>query len=243
MQAHCTTCTPCLKGVFFMADNHCPYCGRHIPQRQPTNLYTVKRASMGAALPDYDIAEFVTPARAAGVGSDVAVPLWQSAISGLILAVLSVWPVTWFAWSWFIPVAVGGVTWSVTWFLLLREHRRSLWQVETYQQERLAAPAPAAAAIGVKLQVQEDDTHFRFAELPIDRGTLGAVARAVANGRSFTVAGMTGRGKPLSRSQYETLREWLFSADYARWVDDGNHASGVEFTAKGRAFWRALAER
>ena len=190
---------------------------------------------------DYGLAEFLRPARAAGVGSDVMVPLLQAAVSGFVIGLLSLWPTIRFFWAWYIPLIIGGVAFAAAWFTLLKSHRQSLWDVERFTNE-LHQEQPEPAQMYVKLRIDEDGQHTKFVDLPLDPAQLQTIARATVNGRSFSLASWAGRGKLLSRSQFETLRDWLLDNDYGRWADENNHAAGFDFTNKGRALWRGLVE-
>lgn len=190
---------------------------------------------------NYDIAEFLRPARAAGVGSDVLVPLFQAMVSGLLIGGLSLWPVIRFYWAWYIPLIIGGGAFSVAWFLLLQSHRASLWDKERYTNTA-AGPAADPEQIRVKLRIEESPDHYKFVDLPLAPDQLRTIAKATVNGRSFSLASWAGRGKLLTRSQFETVRDWLIANDYALWADPSNHNQGVNFTNKGSAFWRGLAE-
>lgn len=112
-------------------------------------------------------------------------------------------------------------------------------------EERIEAepePKPESAPVRrVKLEVKENGSHEVRQTLPLDDTTLATVARAVQNGRAFTVGSMTGRGRPLSRSQFDALRDWMLASDYLRWADASNRQRGTEFTSKGTALIRALA--
>ncbi len=212
------------------------------PKRKPTNEYTVRRNHFGsAATDDYNLAEYLRPARAAGVGSDVAVPLLQAFVSGVVVGLLAIWPTTAFFWAWYIPAIVGGLAFAAAWFALLKSHRASLWDSEKYFHDVPQQPQQPQQ-MHVKLQIDEDGQHTKFVDLPLDPAQLKTIAAATINGRSFSLASWAGRGKLLSRSQFETLRDWLLDNDYGLWADENNHAAGFLFTNKGRAFWRGLVE-
>lgn len=223
-----------------MSKHICPNCGQPVTRRQPTNQYSVTRAQWGNA-PDVDfsLAEYLTPARAAGVGSDVAVPLLQSAVSGVVTGLLSAWPVFYFGWPWFIPFLVTVAVFAGAWFKLLADHRKSLWNSERIEGQP-QTQAPEISQYSVRLEVN-DDGNLKYVDFPIDIDSLQTMARAIVNGRSFSIGEWTGKGRLLTRTQFETLRTWLFNNDYADWTNETNHAQGVTFNSKGNAFWRGLA--
>jgi hypothetical protein len=133
---------------------------------------------------------------------------------------------------------------AVAWLRLLGDTRKGLFSVERVERSGQPVAATAvdpASQRTIKLKVEEDGRHHKYAHLPLPYEDLRAVARATVNGRAFSLASWAGSGKLLSRSQFETLRDWLLTADYAGWIDDKNHAQGIAFNSKGKAFWRALA--
>ncbi|MCP4428259.1 MAG: hypothetical protein GY803_27540 [Chloroflexi bacterium] len=221
----------------------CPTCGRLVERQRPTNEYTGRRVQTGSAPDlDFNLFEYLSPARAAAPSSDVIVPLLQSAVSGFVVGLLTLWPTLANGWAWYVPLLVFGGVFAVAWFLLLADHRRSLWNRETIESGGTPSPIGQPDPVLVRLQVIEDGA-IKYANLPIPIETLKTMARAIVNGRSFSVSEWTGAGRPLSRSQFETLRTWLLNNDYAEWVDPDNRRSGVTFSPAGWAFWRGLLEK
>jgi len=217
--------------------------------RSADNHYVVERFHSGAgmAVPRATVEEFLTPAREATVSADVVVPFLQSLVTGLMAVIVAGGVVLGLKLPVQFAAVAGGLALCMTWLYLLADHRKSLWSHERYERdlEQPAAPAPAddrSKEVKVKLEVNESTGRIRYGHLPIDHERLSAMARAINNGRSFSVSAWSGRGKLLSRSEFETLRNWLLESNYARWRDDHNRNLGVEFTSRGAAFWRGLAD-
>jgi len=238
-----------------MVEVVCGHCRRSLREpvdlvRSADNHYVVERFHSGAgmAVPRATVEEYLTPARAATISADVVVPFLQALLTGLMATAVAGGVVLGLRWQWQIAPLAGGLALCMTWLYLLADHRKSLWSHERYERD-LEQPAPAAPAerdrpkeVKVKLEVEESTGRIRYGHLPIDVDRLSAMARALNNGRSFSVSVWSGRGKLLSRSEFETLRDWLLESDYARWRDDNNRNLGIEFTRRGVAFWRGLAE-
>lgn len=232
-------------------DESCPYCGRPYgppsysprPLPLPSRHHKVRRAHFGSGnLADvsFSVAEYLQPARSAAVASDVSVPLLQAIVSGLVAGLVSIAPAIIWHWYWYIPVAIGFVAFGVIWFVLLAEHRKLLWYSERIEgTPEVITPDPPR--VGVRLEVDEGDGHHKYARLPIEKDKLCTIARALKNGRTFSMGAWTGKGKLLSRREFEDLRSWLIDNRYAYWVDPNNRQLGVNFSNKGRALWRALA--
>jgi hypothetical protein len=206
--------------------------------------YQARRFYSGNAIDDgISLAEFVTPTRAASIEADFSVPALQSWLCGMALLV-GTFPLAFhFTWPWYTPLAAGAIGFVVAWFRLLGDSRKSLFSTERLERSQpvAAAAVEPASQRTIKLKVEEDARHIKYAHLPLPYEDLRAMARATLNGRAFSLSSWAGNGKLLSRSQFETLRDWLLTADYAGWLDDKNHAQGIAFNSKGKAFWRALA--
>ena len=238
-----------------MVEVVCSRCKRALREpvgmvRSADNKYVIDRfySGAGTAVPRATVEEFLTPARSATVSADVVVPFLQALVTGLMTTLVAVVPVYFLRLPFQVTLLAGGIALCMTWLYLLADHRKSLWSHERYERdiEQPVAPSLIDQArpkeVKVKLAVNESTGRMRFGHLPIDHERLCSMARALKNGRSFSVSAWSGRGKLLSRSEFETLRDWLLDSNYAQWRDDHNRNLGVEFTSRGEAFWRALAE-
>jgi len=231
--------------------NICPRCGRpeHPDRRRvPHARYTAERfySGDGVSMPRASIEEFHTPARDASLASDVLVPVIQALITAMV-SMMIVTPIVFAAdLDWRFIFVAGGLALAATWLYLLSEHRRSLWTHERYENEPARPSAPSEPTQhkkpAIRLEIREDKNRVRFAHLPVDLERLSAMARAINNGRGFSTSQWSGSGKLLSRSEFESLRDWLIDSDYAAWRDDANHSLGTEWTSKGRSFWRGIAD-
>lgn len=200
------------------------------------------------------------PARPASFTADVAVPAVQAGFTGLLVALAAggVYATIWkylLTGSW--PrfgdtLAVGGALGLLAvlllWLSLLTEHRRSLWSVvtsefpfPTNEEPRREEPEPRSEPVSVRLEVNEGRT-MRFAHFPITEDKLLAVGRLLNGGSSFSMSALSGSDKPLSRSEFVTLRDWLEANDYLEWINPDTRAQGIRLTARGKALVRALAE-
>lgn len=223
-------------------------------RRVPDRVTDVRRSHFGSDLAEtpFRSAEFLQPARAADVASDVVVPVLQAAVTGAVVGLASIGPVAFWGQSWVWCVAAGGGSFAVTWLLLLKDHRRSLWSIERIEGLVDAVlgdepePERERPVLGVKLEVKEKregrKSSYKIQELGIDEETLRKVARMVSNGIAFSTSGLSGSGKPLTRAQFEELRSFLIGAGYACWVNPKSRAAGVDLLATGRALFRRLAE-
>ena len=95
------------------------------------------------------------------------------------------------------------------------------------------------------LILKRDDMPNHTAYVPIAenlRLKLPAVASRIISGTPFSESAMTGTGRPLTRSEFLTLRDIFFQQQLCRWKDPEHHTLGVEFTGYGRSFLRQYAE-
>lgn len=175
--------------------------------------------------------------------SSVAIPASQAGITGVLigaslgsLATVAGWnnPIAWGAMG-----MTGGTTLAWLYF-------RAEWA------DRLRpapAPTPAkvyAAETPFRVQITATDPSGAFGrgtflDLHIDEITLLAVARRLATGTSFSHAGLAGPGRPLSRAQYECLRDEFVSRGLLYWNNPA-HNTGVGMTLAGKRFFQRILE-
>jgi len=184
------------------------------------------------------------PARAASVGSDVAVPALQALISGVVAGAVVLALCVAFGWALRIAGAVALAVLAITWLLLLVDHRRLLWAVENLTRADLnrdgaiGQQEPARLVLEVK-QSGADRRGLDFLHLAIDQATFLQWAAAALDGRSLAVSSWVGRGRLFSRSQYDGMIAELERAGIVRPVDARNAQSGRELSPAGRAALRA----
>ena len=240
-----------------MSPQYCPHCGSALPaqhdarpldlRRVPDDAGAVRAFAFGG-----DVAsgatwqEYRRPARPAAVGSDVVTPALQAFVSGLAAACVAIVPTVLLNLPWLVVPTAGGVAFALSWALLLTEHRRSLWEVETLQRDAVdvleATPAPEPAKTTTRLAVTLG-TNVRERELPLEPDALLRLARALAGGqRPFSERELVSGGLLSGRAQYEQTRDALLNMAWLRWRNPNDRRQGVEWTAPGRAGLRALAE-
>ena len=182
--------------------------------------------------------------------ADVIVPALQAIITGafvsLVVGTVAGALVAWGGRSWGAGQIVaaaftaGFIAVAVAWFNLMGDRRPALPAMPEQATVTFDQVAPPEHAI--KLVVEEERS-MHLGHLPVDVETLRMVARSILAGQSFAVGTQTGRGRPLTRSQFETLRGWLLKHGYISWVDANSRQLGMEWTARGKALLRGLAER
>lgn len=98
-------------------------------------------------------------------------------------------------------------------------------------------------AVTVRVDLlQEDSKAGWFLDIPLDRERLTLVCRSLQGGCDFSLASLGGAGKPLTRSEFEILRDYFITRGLARWINPHAHNAGCSLSAAGRAIVRRFAE-
>ena len=168
---------------------------------------------------------------------EVWIPLLRSLITGLLAGVLLFALGALFAWD--SPgalAAIGGISISLlVWWVSVRQAWRVLGGdlgqvVEIIEPER------------VRLQLNHQDGQGAdWLDLPVELPRMIAISERVLDGGSFSHASLAGPGRPLSRSEYETLRDVFLARGLASWINPEAHSQGLRLSGKGRAVARGFA--
>lgn len=173
------------------------------------------------------------------VTGSVAIPLLRAAVTGLLCGVCFfagyqlTADVTGWRIFWFVAAAVCLVVWWIT----IPQQRSSPGSrvysspvPETTKVEIVAADPAGVYKSGV------------WADFPVDKGVLVGAARYYAKTRQFSHA-ISGPGKPLTRNQFEAIRDEMLVRGLAYWRSPGSHNQGVALTRAGNAFLMRLAQQ
>ena len=236
-----------------MSPSYCPHCGAPLaPQhdarpldlrRVPEDAGPVRRFGLGGdATTGASWQEYRRPARPASVSSDVIAPALQALVSALASSLVAALPAVAFDLPWLMVPAAGAFGFALSWAALLAEHRRSLWEVETYQRELVEEPTDEPTRTTTRLAVTLGNVHHER-ELPVEPDALLRLARALAGGqRPFSERELVSAGLLSGRTQYEQTREALLKMGWLRWKNANDRRAGLDWTAPGRAGLDALAD-
>jgi len=180
--------------------------------------------------------------------SDVLVPLGQSLASGLFISLAAV-PLNlyWLHGPFWTPLVIGGAAAGLSWLVLLSDHRHLLRRFERVVNRDLdgdgytGEPQTVQHEYTVKEERSDGSQSWQImVTLGIEPERLRKFAQAVLGGESTgTNRWTTGNGKLFERGEYERLRDDLIARGFAKYATGKNH--GWSLTAKGRAWFRALA--
>jgi len=166
----------------------------------------------------------------------VVIPLLIALITGLLVGVLALAVGYLMRWERFLELAaISGLIISLlTWRAVLRLSGA----LPEADLSDVGNPTPER----VRLQLDHQDGRGAdWLDLPIDTNRMIAISERVLDGGSFSHASLAGQGKPLSRNEYEVLRDVFLSRGLVRWINPGAHAQGLRLTGKGRAVARGFA--
>jgi hypothetical protein len=160
----------------------------------------------------------------------VLIPLLRAAITGLLFAL--------FAAAFF----VGSIPWRVFWLVLAGVCLVS-WLAVILPTNDIK-PRIYPTTTKVEIVARDPSGAYRagvWADLPVDPAAMAEVARRINAGVSFSHAGLAGPYKPLSRSQYEALRDAMIARGLAYWINPASHSQGVCLSRAGDAVMRHFA--
>jgi hypothetical protein len=181
------------------------------------------------------------------IESDVVTPVLQSIMSGAVGALVAgagavVAGVKTSPWA--VAALGGAAVLGLAWYVLLREHRGLLWEVERITGADIdgdgAVGTPGAPESTEPREVRVEITErgrnrarMRFVDVPLSDQELESVARAVLVQReAFSQRGL---GDILSQEQYRATYQAMLDGGLLRFKGKSARA-GVELTGAGRAF-------
>jgi len=156
-------------------------------------------------------------------------------------------------WSWLQPRLADAD-------LVRREAEATTEAVYLAREIRQMTPEQAAAFMAVypAAPMEDDETtriiltsadqnHSQYLTgFPVGNAQLRKVAQELVSGAPFAMTALTGKGKPLSRGQFEAMRDYCLERGLMRWVNEDAPAQGITLTPAGSdlmAHYAALPHR
>jgi hypothetical protein len=171
------------------------------------------------------------PAREANMQSDVFVPLVQSLVTGLCAGVGcgAIWDIP-------VGLVIGAASTGICWLLLMGEHRRLLWIIETIKGVDLDGDGEIGEPTTTRIEVDITDGKKKRA-INIDFGfpqeKFVIFAKGILAGKSTSVNTWTGSGKLFSDTEFDNLRDELIARRLAHWKNPEHHNLGWKFNKVG----------
>lgn len=173
-------------------------------------------------------------------------PLFQSAITGILAGLLAGAVGMWQGWSspWSLALVVGAAGAVLVWVGGLTAWRRSIYPPIVYPApivDEDPAPIPPKS-VRVELRRDEGQSHHtQIADLPVSHDQLVTLAVGLLSGAPFSETSWTGAGKPFSRGEFAAVRSEFLRRNWAQWRNDRAPAQGVVLSAPGKAVLRSFA--
>jgi len=189
------------------------------------------------------------PIRAPAVGSDVGVP-FLLALASAIVTFASVGIIALaLSWSIGVPGVAAGVVLAVVWFWRLKNWESLLWATERItgvdinRDGEIGEPGPSRRTVQLEISSPDEPGSIRYLNIPDPLfAKLPGVALKLSAGTPFSEAAMTGKGRPLSRSEFHQLRDLFMGRGVVAWKDERHPTLGIEFTSYGKRVIRQMAE-
>ena len=169
-----------------------------------------------------------------------------AAITGIFAAALAL-AITWLAGypkPWIYAVLGWAIVSMLSWFALMRRYLAIIAGDQDFNNEILKPSKIYPTSTRVEIISRDPANEFsagKFSDLPVDLPTLIKVAKWIDNGADFSMAGLSGRYRPLTRSQFESLRDTMIQSGLAFWIDPDHHAQGCKLTRGGAAMIKHFA--
>lgn len=174
----------------------------------------------------------------------VVIPALQALVSGVAVGVMIGSLAYIFGVAHFLAVGLlstglgGGLAWLIS---------LSWWRSRVYRSNPPRLPGVMGSGEVLRLQVAVTDPGSAFergvwASLPVDRDALIEIARKLARGANFSHASLSGKYAPMSRKQYEAVRDEFLRRGLVYWNSPHSRNQGLSLSRAGVAAVRRLAE-
>lgn len=241
---------------------YCPYCGHKLnkPIRRKGRAVTFQsshrsifRNEAGAiAAPVSGYHELQAPAGSPTMEANVAIPLLQSAISGLFIGVgstiittalyqyggLYFWPSLGYGLMW--GVGLTFVSSAFLWWQRLGYYDALLWRIETITGLDLDDDeeiGPPEHTVSVKV---EQGKRWQFESLPGGAQAVFKFAQSVT-GEAITFSEAGARQSGYGAANFAKLRDLFIKRGWADWKDPANRQQGVILYRNGQSVLKAIA--
>jgi len=165
-------------------------------------------------------------------------------ISGLFggILILAICLLVGYSWVYSV-IGLTGIS-AITWLLLMNRYLAIIAGDQVNNDVNLKPSKIYPTSTRVEIISRDPANEFsagKFSDLPVDLPTLIKVAKWIDNGADFSMAGLSGRYRPLTRSQFESLRDRMIKDGLCYWINPDHHAQGCKLTRGGENMVRHFA--
>jgi len=167
------------------------------------------------------------------------VPLLKALITGLLCALFSV--------SIYRLKLYGPTAWGLFWIMFLGVGL-FIWLAYIWPRAEMISKVIDSRMFDktTKIQVVAKDPSGaymdgKFINLRISNRQMNLVATKYLACGHFSHASMAGPGKPLTRAEFEALRDEFIYRGLAYWVNENHHNLGARLTLAGQAVMKGMA--
>ena len=239
----------------------CPSCGTSLtvsatgvtsnplgPAWKTVNMRTFALGD-GAQIGAFKEMTRTMPTRPATREGDVIVPLAQAAITAIIIGILAGIITLWRRWAWPIPFIAFSITFAMSWWWLLLDHRSLLRVTERVIGRDVdgdgfvgaPSPAPVQETAIAYTEPTPGGLHMERDTLKISQAELAFIGRQVIiNGQPFSKA--IADGQNITENRFREVQAIMREKGFARYKNPTAPKQGTELTRKGIATVRWYAE-
>jgi len=187
------------------------------------------------------------PIRSPSVAADVGVPFLLALASATVtFAAVGIVAIA-LRWSVGVPAVAAALALFLVWFWRLMKWESLLWATERITGVDLDRDGevgePGRRTVQLEISNADEPGSLRYLNIPDALfAKLPGVALKLAAGTPFSEGAMTGKGRPLSRSEFHQLRDLFMERGVVAWKDERHPTLGIEFTSYGKRVIRQMAE-
>ena len=184
--------------------------------------------------------ERIAPARAPELRADVLVPLCQALVSGIVAGGL---------WAggaaalgadfWAVFIASVAIFGGAAWFILLADHRRSLWVRERRESRDIDGDGHVGEPQQSRPPILVNPYRGQRAREADDRAALLETWAEFVRGCAIDTTQRAWERR-IGRDQYQEMRDALIDSGWARWRNEADQRAGWELAADPETILAAL---
>jgi len=189
------------------------------------------------------------PIRAPSVAADVGVPFLLALASATVtFAAVGIVAIA-LRWSVGVPAVAAALALFFVWFWRLMKWESLLWATERITGVDIDRDGkvgePGRRTVQLEISNPEKPSGLQYLNVPEEMypKLIEVASRVIMSSTPFSQATMTGKGRPLSRNEFNDLRDLFVARGVAVWRDENHPQRGIRFTPYGMSVMRRLLEK